>query len=72
MGFPIFDLPPGIRLTLQASMSILEAEDRLKAGVPDDQLYDVAIAAGLTPDEASELLSQRIAGRLRKNEEVEL
>ena len=67
-GFPVFDLPGGVKLALEANRPILEAEDELRAGCSDDRLYDLMILATGSEEAASQALTDRIAERLRRGE----
>ncbi len=53
-------------------MKVLEAEEELKAGVSDDRVYDVVLAASGSEERAAASLSARIMSRLRQNEKPEV
>lgn len=49
-------------------MEALGAEERLRAGVRDDEVYDVVLAATGSVPQAQKALTKRIADRLRRGE----
>lgn len=69
-GFPVFDLPGGVKLALEGNRPILEAEDELRAGVSDDRLYDLVLYVTGSEEAASAAYQARIAERLRRGEQT--
>ena len=68
----MFGLPAAVVDTLRRAWPMLEAEDRLKAGVPDRELFDAVLAATADEDAAHEALYQRQAYRTRRGEQFEI
>ena len=66
----MFDLPGPDKLALQLNLPVLEAEDRLRAGCGDDEVYDLVLLATGDEEAAAQALADRIAHRLRKNQPV--
>ena len=64
----MFGLSGREKLALEACRDVLDAEDELKAPVPDDRVYDLVLAVTGSTDAAAEALSARIAHRLRSGE----
>ncbi len=64
-GIDAFELTPAKKLTLEANMQIIAAEDELKAGVPDDnRLYDLVLAVTGSEEKASSALAARLMQRM--------
>ncbi len=56
-------MTPLDKVVRQANMAVLKAEEELEAGVADDRVYDVVLAATGSKDMAADALSARIAAR---------
>lgn len=61
-------MSPGQIRVLAEEMPRLKAIEALEAGVPDDRLYDVVLAATGSKVAASNAMSQRMADRMRHGE----
>lgn len=67
----MFGLPTAARDSLRRCKPVLEAEDRLAAGVADDdELYDTVLAATGDVGAAQDALYARKKDRLERGEKV--
>lgn len=62
----MFDLPGPQKLALDLARPVLQAEDRLRAGCADDEVYDLTLAATGDEEQASAAATARAACRLRQ------
>jgi hypothetical protein len=67
----VFELPPAEKLRLELAMPILEAEDRLKAGlVPDEAIFDTVLLVTGSRDAAEAATIARMNARLDRGQRV--
>jgi len=64
----VFGLPGPDKLALELNLPILDAEERLRTGCADDEVYSLMLAATGSEDEASAALTERVSWRLKKNQ----
>ena len=64
----MFGLPGPAKLALAAAEPALRAEDELRAGCPDDRVYDLTLLATGSEEAAAAALEARVAARLRQGE----
>lgn len=71
-GFDCAGLTPARNLELEGAMRVLEAEEELKTGVPDDRVYDLVLAATGSEDQASAAYSLRLMQRMKRDEKPDV
>ncbi len=59
-------MSPADKIVLAENMKALEAEDELRAGCPDNRVYDLVLAATGSEERASAALAERIADVQRR------
>ncbi len=62
----MFGLPGPDKLALELNRPVLDAERRLRAGCPDDQVYDLVLTVTGDPDAASAAYAERIAAVMKR------
>ena len=65
-------MTPAERIVLDANMKVLEAEEELKAGVADADVYDTVLRATGSEERASAAMTARIADVQRRGQKADL